>query len=208
LGNADRIAAIVGKEHVLVGLTYQSATVLGPGRVYHAGRGKTLIGELDGKITDRLAQIVDVFNAAGIETVSSPNVLHEVWTKLAMNASVLAVAALLRFYSGQLVEHAGTLTLMRALLHEAVAVANAQGIALSEDERWEAITGAAKRGTGVKVSMLQDVEKGRRTEIDAVNGAVVGAGRRLNIPTPHNETMVCLIKSLEESFGSQVVKKA
>jgi 2-dehydropantoate 2-reductase len=202
-GNADRMAATVGREHVLVGLTYQSATVLGPGRVSHTARGKTVIGELDGTTTDRLRQIVEVLNAAGIETTQSPNVLHEVWTKLATNATVLPVAALLRFYAGQLVEHAGTLELMRALLHETVAVANAQGIPLNEEERWEAITDSARRGPTVKVSMLQDVEKGRRTEIDAVNGAVVDAGRRLNIPTPHHEAVVCLVRALEESLVSR-----
>ncbi len=200
LGNADRIAAIIGKKHVLVGLTYNSATVLGPGHIFHAGQGKTLIGELDGRITTRLHQVVDLFNKAGIETAPSPNVLNEVWTKLAMNASTLPTSALLRFYAGQLIEHVGTVNLMRSLLRETVAVANAQGMPLDEDERWEAITGACKRSAGAKASMLQDIEKGRRTEIDVVNGAVVSAGRDLNIPTPYNEAMVSLIKSLEETF--------
>jgi 2-dehydropantoate 2-reductase len=81
-----------------------------------------------------------------------------------------------------------------------VAVANAQGIALDEAERWEAITGLLKRATGAKASMLQDVERSRRTEIDVINGAIVTAGQRLGIPTPYNNTMVWLIKSLEETF--------
>jgi 2-dehydropantoate 2-reductase len=88
---------------------------------------------------------------------------------------------------------------MRAILHETVAVAHAQGIALNEEERWDEITSLLKRSAGAKPSMLQDVEKGRRTEIEVINGAVVAAGRRLNIPTPYNDTMVCLIRSLEDS---------
>ena len=89
---------------------------------------------------------------------------------------------------------------MRELLREVVAVADAQGIALDETERWEAITGLLKRATGAKASMLQDVERSRRTEIDVINGAIVAAGQRLGIPTPYNSTMVWLIKSLEETF--------
>ena len=112
----------------------------------------------------------------------------------------MPTSALLRFFTSQLVEHDGTLALRRALLRETVAVANAQNIRLDEDERWEAITALLKRTTGAKASMLQDVEKRRSTEIDVINGAGVAAGRRRHIPTPYNETMVWLIRSLEESF--------
>ena len=72
---------------------------------------------------------------------------------------------------------------------------------LNFEERWEAITGLLKRcAPNTKASMLQDVERSRRTEIDVVNGAVVEAGRRLGIPTPYNDAMLWLVKSLEETF--------
>jgi 2-dehydropantoate 2-reductase len=199
-GNAPRIAGIVGEARVVVGVTYHSATVLGPGHVHHAGVGPTLIGELDGRMTDRLSRIANVFTEAGFEIKPTTNVLREIWSKLALNVCTLPTSALLRFYAGQLIRHQGTLDLMRALLAETVAVANAQNIGLDFDERWGAITGLLERATSVKASMLQDVENRRRTEIDVINGAVVEAGRRLNIPTPYNETMVWLVRSLEETF--------
>jgi 2-dehydropantoate 2-reductase len=199
-GNAPRISAIVGAARVLVGLTYHSATLLGPGRAQHSGRGMTFVGELDGRISDRLRRVGEMFAAAGLDVTPTDNVLKEIWSKLALNVCTLPTSALLRFYAGQLVEHSGTLDLMRALLREVIAVANAQDIALDEAERWEAITGLLKRATGAKSSMLQDVEKGRRTEIDVINGAIVDAGGRLGIPTPYNNTMVWLVKSLEETF--------
>jgi 2-dehydropantoate 2-reductase len=90
--------------------------------------------------------------------------------------------------------------MMREILQEVVAVANAQGIPLSFDERWEATTGVLGRAVGGKASMLQDVENKRRTEIDVVNGAIVEAGQRLAIPTPFNQSMVWLVKALEETF--------
>jgi 2-dehydropantoate 2-reductase len=200
-GNAPRIAGIVGQERVLLGVTYHSATLLGPGHIQHAGSGMTYIGELDGSQTDRLRRIADTFNAAGLEVTPTVQVLRQVWSKLALNVCTLPTAALLRFTADQLVAHEGTLDLMRGLLREAIAVAKAQGIMLDEDERWEAITGLLKRAVGARASMLQDVEKGRRTEIDVINGAIVDAGQQLMIPTPYNATMVWLVRSLEETFS-------
>jgi 2-dehydropantoate 2-reductase len=199
-GNAPRIAAIVGDERVMVGVTYHSGVLLGPGHVQHAGTGMTFIGELDGTPSERLQRVASLFSEAGLDVTPSTDVLTQIWAKLALNVCTLPTSALLRFYAGQLVEHDGTLALMRALLHEVVAVAHAQNIALDFDERWDAITGLLGRADKGKSSMLQDVEKGRRTEIDVINGAIVAAGERLGIATPHNNSMVWLIKSLEETF--------
>jgi 2-dehydropantoate 2-reductase len=201
-GNAARIAGIVGEPRLLAGLTYHSATVLGPGHVYHAGRGRTFVGRLDGQITPRLCGAVDLLNSAGIEASATPNIRQEIWSKLALNACTLPTSALLRVFAGQLLNHEGSLELMRAILRETVAVANAQGLTLDEEERWEAITALLKRSAEARASMLQDVENRRRTEIEVVNGAVVQAGQRLGIPTPYNHAMVALIRSLQESFNA------
>lgn len=200
-GNVPRIARIVGEEKLLPGVCYHSATVAGPGHVLHAGRGMTFIGELSGKMTDRLARVAKAFTEAGIEVTATPAVLKEIWSKLALNACTLPTSALLRFFAPQLVQHEAMLELMRDLLREVVAVARAQETPLEFDERWQAITGLLKRcAPNAKSSMLQDVEKGRRTEIDVINGAIVEAGRRLGIATPYNETMVKLVKALEGTF--------
>jgi 2-dehydropantoate 2-reductase len=201
-GNASRIAKIVGAERVLAGVTYHSATVLGPGHLRHTGGGATYIGELSGNISNRLLGIGEIFKAAGLEVVLSENITREIWSKLLLAACTLPTSALLGFTSGKLIEHQGTMQLMRGILHEAIEVARAQGINLDETERWKAITDAEKHYAGAKASMLQDIENRRHTEIDVVNGAIVEAGKQLNIPTPHNEDMVWLIKSLEETFDS------
>jgi 2-dehydropantoate 2-reductase len=200
-GNGPRIASIVGKEKLLIGVCYHSASALGPGHALHSGQGKTFIGEADGCMTDRLADIASVLGKAGIEVTPTTQVLKEVWSKLALNVCTLPTSALLRIHAPQLIQHEPMMEMMRALLREVVAVANAQQIALDFDERWEAITGLLKRlAPTAKGSMLQDVEKRRITEIDVINGAVVEAGQRLSIPTPYNSAMVWLIKALEESF--------
>jgi 2-dehydropantoate 2-reductase len=203
-GNGPRISAIVGQERLLLGVCYHSASVAGPGHVLHTGKGITHIGEMDGRITPRIETIASVFNEAGIEVATSNQVIKEIWSKLALNACTLPTSALLRFYAPQLIQHEPMLQLMRELLEEVVAVAREQDIPLEFDERWEAITGLLKRcGPTAKASMLQDVEKGRQTEIDVINGAVVEAGRSVNVPTPYNNAMVWMVKSLEGTFGKQ-----
>ena len=198
-GNAPKIAAIVGDDRVLVGLTYHSGMLLGPGHIKHPGIGMTYVGELDGKTTPRLEAIGAALKSAGFETTLSPSILTEVWKKLCLNVCTLPTSALLRFFAHQLVAYDGTKAEMRALLVEAVAVAKVQGIALDIEERWSAITSLLEKAVGGKSSMLQDVEGKRRTEIDVINGAIVEAGKKHGVPTPHNDAMVNLIKSLEEA---------
>jgi 2-dehydropantoate 2-reductase len=199
-GNADRIAAIVGKPRVMVGLTYHSATLLGPGRVKHTGIGPTHAGELDSQMSPRLEAATASFRKAGIDVTPSPRIVDEVWKKLALNVCSLPTAALLRFTADELNKHDGTKALMRGLLAELVAVAKAQGIAIDERERWQAITGVLDRAVGGRASMLQDVEAGRQTEIDVVNGAIVEAGDRNGIETPLNDAMVWMVKSLQAKY--------
>lgn len=202
-GNAQRIAGAVGAERVLAGVTYHSATLLGPGRIQHAGQGPTFVGELDGRMTERLARIADLLARGGMAVTPTASVVKEIWSKLALNVCTLPAAALLGFRAGQLAEHAGTKALMERLLSETLAVAHAKEIPLDTEEGWAAIMAVMERARLAKGSMLQDVEHRRRTEIDVINGAIVAEGRQLGIPTPYNETMVWLVKSLEETFEGQ-----
>jgi 2-dehydropantoate 2-reductase len=202
-GNADTIGGIVGNEQVLAGVTYNSATVLGPGHIQQAGIGTTIMGELDGRDSDRLRQIAATFRQAGLEVQTTDAILLEIWSKLALNICTLPTSALLRFYAGELIQHEGTLAMMRALLQETVAVAQAKGISLDEEERWNFITGLLERATGAKASMLQDVENRRQTEIDVINGAVVRCGQEVGIPTPFNDAMVWMVRALEETFTAE-----
>ncbi|WP_158800880.1 ketopantoate reductase family protein [Acidisoma sp. L85] len=199
-GNADRIAEVVGRKRVLVGLTYHSATLLAPGHVRHPGTGITYLGELGGETTSRLQAVADALKGAGFEVSVSTRILDEVWKKLALNVCTLPTAALLRFSADQLNQHDGTRAMMRGLLGEVGSVARAQGIHLDEAENWQAITTLLDRAVGARGSMVQDVEAGRLTEIDVINGAIVDAGTRHNIATPLNNSMVWMIKSLQERY--------
>lgn len=200
-GNGPRIASIVGKERVVLGVCYHSATVLAPGHVLHAGQGKIFMGELDGSDSPRLQQIVKMFNAAGIAAESSGQVLKEIWSKLALNVATLPTSSTVRVTADHLLDTPEMQELMKGLLKEVVAVANAQKISLDFNERWDAITGLLRKlAPNTKGSMLQDVEARRQTEIDVMCGAIVEAGTRLNISTPYNRAMVGLIKGLEANY--------
>jgi 2-dehydropantoate 2-reductase len=202
-GNGPRIAGIVGKDRVVLGVCYHSATVVAPGHVLHAGQGKTFMGELDGADSPRLQQIVKTFNQAGIVVEPSGQVLKEIWSKLALNVATLPTSSTVRVTAERLLDTPEMQDVMKELLREVVAVANAQDIPLQFDERWETITGLLRKlAPNTKGSMLQDVEARRQTEIDVMCGAIVEAGTRLNIPTPYNRAMIGLIKGLEATYGN------
>jgi len=201
-GNAPRIATIVGPERVVVGVTYHSATVRAPGRVLHAGKGPTFLGEIGQPVSGRVQNIAETFQAADIPALPSNTVLEEIWKKLALNAATLPTSATIGITADRLLDTPEMQGLMQALLKEVVAVANAQGISLDFTERWQAISGLLGRlAPGTKGSMLQDVENRRQTEIDVINGAIVAAGEQTGIPTPYSRAIVALVKALERSFA-------
>jgi len=202
-GNASRIADIIGEDRVFCGVTYNSGALRGPGHALQGGVGVTHVGELRGGTSARAHRFAEALRRAGFETIESDNVVAEIWAKLALNACTLPTAAVFAWEARKLIEHDGTLRLMAELLREVVAVARAHAppIPMDYDERWSAITGLLERiAPTLKGSMPTDIEHKRRTEIDVINGAIVEAGRRLGIPTPYNNAMVWLIKSLEETF--------
>lgn len=202
-GNGPRIAEIVGRERVVLGVCYHSATVLGPGHVLHAGQGKTFIGEMDGAVTPRVQRIAEAFKAAVLDIEASAQVLKEIWSKLALNVATLPTSSTIKLTAEKLPNTLEMQSLMRALLLEVVSVAQLQGIGLDFTERWNAITVLlGKLAPNTKGSMLQDVENRRRTEIDVMCGAVVDAGQRLGLATPYNNAMLWLVKALEGNYSA------
>jgi 2-dehydropantoate 2-reductase len=200
-GNAPLIQGIVGEDKVFAGVTYNSGALRGLGHTYQGGVGVTHIGELKGGTSARVHTLAEALRKGGFEVAESDGVLKEIWSKLALNVCTLPTAAVYAWEARKLVEHQGMKDLMAELLREVVAVAHAQNIPMDYDERWAAITGLLERiAPTLKGSMPTDIENKRRTEIDVINGAIVEAGKRLNIPTPYNNAMLWLIHSLEETF--------
>jgi 2-dehydropantoate 2-reductase len=199
LGNEEAICRKVDRKKVMLGVTSHGATLLGPGHIRHGGWGKTYLGELDGKVTDRVTQITQRFQKAGIETEVSPQIHDLVWEKLLVNVGLNALAALTGLKNGQVLDYPETLRLLEALVSEAVEVAKRKGIRLKDNpvDRVKAVLEATREN---RCSMGQDFDYKRRTEIDAINGAVVREAGRLGISVPYNQTITDLIKVIERRF--------
>ena len=161
LGNEEAICKRVDPRKVILGVTNQGATLLGPGRIRHAGSGKTYIGELDGKVTDRVTRFAQVFARAGIETEVSSNIQSLVWNKLFINIGINAVAAITGLRNGRLLDYPETLRLMEALVSEAVTVARKKGI-LIEGNPIEKVKAVAEATRENRCSMGQDFDNRRR----------------------------------------------
>lgn len=197
LGNLELIAQEIGRENLLAGTTAHGALMLGPGRMRHTGFGKTVIGEIDGKKTERVARIVEAMEKAGLETDLSENVLGLVWDKLLVNVGINAITGITKLQNGQLVEYPEINDILERAVEEAVAVAKAKGIKLSFPDPVAHTRDVCVATAANKSSMLQDILNGKRTEIDMINGAIVREGKMVNIETPVNVVLTNLIRFME-----------
>jgi 2-dehydropantoate 2-reductase len=196
LGNEEILRLHFGVDRTAAGVTSQGATFLGPGRIRHAGKGPTYIGMSDGR-GERLGPLAAAFAGAGFETHLSTDVASLVWSKLIINVAINALTAITSQPNGKLLDSEDSKALMADLVGEAVTVIKALGITISHaDPLATALDVAGKTGAN-RSSMLQDFDKGRPSEIDFINGAIVREAAKLGIPVPVNATVTRLIHALE-----------
>ena len=206
LGNIEILHEIFGKDRVLGGVTAEGATLLGPGQVRHAGQGQTVIGPSD-SLKGRAETIVSAFNEAGFETRSVDNVNDLIWGKLIINVGINSLTAITRLKNGRLPEIKGTKMVMEKAVREAVAVAHAKNITLPYPDPLTRVIEVCRATSGNIASMLQDVLNQRMTEVSFINGAIVREGKALGIPTPVNQTLTCLVQSIEETYNERITLK-
>ena len=200
-GNGDVLAGVFPPEQIVVGVTYNSGTVLEIGRVAHPGVGPTTVGSFTDGAGGGPERLAEALTDGGLEaTVASP-IRPEIWKKLILNAATLPTAALIGMNAGALTAHPEMKELVSETAREGVAVARALGYDIDEEERLEAIHGLLQRAGPARGSMLQDFEAGRRTEIDVINGAVVRAAGEKGVPVPINRAFVALVKGWESQQG-------
>ncbi|NMA75525.1 MAG: ketopantoate reductase family protein [Bacteroidales bacterium] len=202
LGNAERIGELVGYERVAAGVTAHGATILGPGRIRHAGSGETNIGPLAASKFPQIRSIAATLTGAGINTKAVKNVDSYIWSKLLVNAGINALTAILKMTNGDLVRNPEARQLLAMAVHEGITVACAKGIKLIPDDPIAySIKTAMLTGSNIS-SMYQDVQAKRRTEIDVINGGIVTEGQKHGISTPINMVLTKLIKAIEINQGS------
>lgn len=205
LGHEDILADVAGRAHVLAGKTYVGGVMLGPGHVIAGTQGKrTVIGELDGTLSERAKAIAAEFERAELPCEVSGNILGVMWDKLLINVSTGALSGITGQVYGSLYAVPEIEATAIAAVAEAMAVAQACGVELSIKTPRDAWVMAAEGlPYEFKTSLLQSLEKGSITEIDFINGSVVRTGQKLNVPTPVNQTLVAAIKGIERRMGAK-----
>lgn len=201
LGNIETIGEIIGADRVLGGVTNLGATLLEAGKAKHAGKGETVIGRIDGKITAEMRSIREAFNKVGLEMRVSKDIKALIWSKLVINVGINALTAITRLNNGKLVSFEGTRRIMRQVVTEAIRIAKRKRIKLIYDDPLAKVEAVCEATSGNISSMLQDVLRKKRTEIDYINGVIVRLGQELGIPVPANAMLVDLVKTIEESYS-------
>ena len=196
LGNEAILRKHFGPERTAAGVTSQGATFLEPGKIRHAGKGPTHLGMADGR-NEKLASFAARLAAAGVETHLEADVASRVWSKLVVNVGINALTALVGQPNGRLLETEETRAFMADLVAEAVAVARARGIALTYADPLATVMEVAKKTGANRSSMLQDFDRGRDSEIDFINGAVVREAAAAGIPVPANTAVTRLVRAVE-----------
>lgn len=193
LGNKEVVKqAAGGKLKVLRGITTMAAEFFEPGKTKY-WRGKTLIEQ-----NQVGAEIAEISNQCGLETELTNSIRRGVWNKLVVNCVVNPLSALFQVRNYEIITD--PLEIVRhGIVRECVEVGRAEDVTFPEDLE-KKIEGKISQYTNFS-SMYQDIMKGKPTEIDFLNGKVVELGKKHRIPTPINETLVCLIKFLEEKYG-------
>ncbi len=204
LGHEEVLAEVVGRDKVVAGKTYAGGVMLGPGCIIRGTEGKeTYIGELDGRSSERIKRMAQVFNAAGLLTHISDNIMGTMWDKLLVNVATGALSGITRLPYADLYQVPEVRQCALAAVQEAIDVARACGIRLSvTDPEVPWAKAAAGLPPEFKASMLQSLEKGSITEVDYVNGSVVRWGMKCGIPTPVNRTLVACLKGIERGLAA------
>ena len=203
LGNIAALVERFGAERVIGGTTAHGATEIEPAHVRHAGVGMTVIGQR-GRRTRRLEELAEVMSGAGLEVEITEDLEAAIWSKLVVNCGINAVGALTRLPNGALAEDPGAATVLRAAVEEAAKVAAMKGVALAYCDPVEHTLRVCRATAENLNSMLQDVARRRRTEVEAINGAVAREGDDLGVATPVNDALAALLGAVERGYHLQI----
>lgn len=194
--NAELIRSVLPHQ-VIPAVVYVATEMVGDGHVQHNGRGELVIGA---SFASEL--IAEVFSAAAIPTQVSDNVIGALWAKLIVNCAYNALSAITQLPYGQLVLQEGVPTMMEELIVECLAVASAGGVVVPGDSR-ENVKQIARSMAEQTSSTAQDLARGKRSEIDYLNGYICRQGQKYHVPTPVNHTLTSLVKILEKTSAHQ-----
>ncbi len=194
LGNVELIAERFGAERAYAGTTALGATLLGPGHVRHSGKGVTVVGRFDGAPDENVARIVTALNDAGLEARATADVNLALWNKVIVNAAINPLTALTGVRNGRLVDIPEARALLAQVVRECAEVARIKGVT---DDPLPRVEEVCERTAQNVSSMLQDIMKGKRTEIGSINTAISTEAERQRIAAPISLVLTELVNVLE-----------
>lgn len=196
LGGPDRIAAVVGEEPVIIGVTGGfGASMRGPGHAHHNGWELVRLGERKGPATDRVRAVAQVWEDAGFRVAVFDDVDQLVWEKLLCNSTFSGTCTVLEWTIGEVLADPHAWSIASGCAAEVFAVAQAKGIHLDFDDPVAYARAFGETIPGARPSMLLDLLAGRQCEIDVINGAIGPAARSVGLEAPINETVSALVRA-------------
>jgi 2-dehydropantoate 2-reductase len=197
----DLIQEAYPHNKVLYGLAMRIDAVRTDTGVVNTDDGEIHFGEADNRVISEEVQAVkDCFDEAGIQNKVFPDMMRAYWKKFMLNVGFNQVTAVTRAPYGKVTNIETSLTLFKEAMYEVLTIAKAMNIDLREEDIDEFVALMNHFAPNSKTSMLQDVEAKRKTEVDYFGGTVVEYGKKLNIPTPVNHVLYCIIKSIETLY--------
>ncbi len=199
LGNIERIVEVFNGDCVVGGTTSYGALFIEPGHIRHTGVGDTIVGGLTENALDKASLVAGMLTDAGIKTKTVTDIKTAIWQKLVVNAGINAPTAIARIRNGDLLKTPEMKWIMNEAAMESVKVGRAAGVPLDKSLLSKVEEVAVKTAEN-RSSMLQDVERRKRTEIDAINGEIMRLGERYGISTPVNRALFYLVKGVESGY--------
>lgn len=196
MGHETLLSRFAAREQIVIGTTQQGSYKLGETAVCHSGLGKTFLGAVTGD-SSRFAPLAEMFAGCGFPCEVCSQVQGMIWDKLMINASSSVLSGILQVAQGYVEQDSHAWTLAEKLIRELCAAATADGYPFDAEEQIARIRLHLQKAPDGFTSIYADLKAGRRTEVDVINGAVVEAGHRHNIPVPTHEFVVELVHAME-----------
>jgi 2-dehydropantoate 2-reductase len=202
MGNVETLAGELGRERVLAGLSFHSGDIQTPGKVSHTNNGPTFLGELNRKKTDRLAALIEVMERANLHPVAVDDIIVTIWSKFVHNCGINAICAITGLRPGHIREVPELDDFQRRVIGETLALVKAKGIQLPDEDPVETVKAYCATKFH-RPSMLQHLDRGQMTEIDALNGYVAAESARLGLAAPCNDALTRLVKGRQQSVQTE-----
>ena len=193
VGNVEVLTEVLGKGRVLAGLSFHSGDLRGPGNVTHTNSGPTYLGELDRSKSSRLLTLADRMEEACLNPVLEEDIVVTIWSKFVHNCGINAICAITDLRPGHIHAIPALDEFQSHIINETLALVRAKGISLPDPDPFSTIKAYCAKKFH-RVSMLQHLDRGKQTEIDALNGYVARESRKLGLAAPYSEALTMLMR--------------